>query len=225
MSILKLFPSVIALALAGCAYPSNVVNDIAHMGDPTYDNCRRNADPLSDYGARCAKEADPNVKAAKDEQMRQEAEQNRLAAEKEQQDMEQDLAAQQSAELAKGYSPITVLDFVLDGKELATRKAMLSLNGVYLPRGNLELLFGTNVDAILFSNGQNQTPPTVYLLTENASRKFRSQLLACRNNPSAAYVGCRVHILGSATTCVLSGPFGNQRDSCVSVDDGSVEGP
>jgi hypothetical protein len=222
MSILKLFPAVIALALAGCTYPSNFANDIAHMGDPTYDNCRRNADVVSDYGARCAKEADPNVKAAKAEQIRQEAEQNRLAAETAQ----QNLAARQSAELAKGYSPITVHDFVLDGKELATRKAMRSLTGVYLPSGNLELLFGTNVDAIQFSNGQNQNSPTVHLLTENASRQFRSQLLACRNNPSAAYVGCRVHVLGSATMCVLSGPLGNRRDvPCVSVDDGSVGGP
>jgi hypothetical protein len=50
--------------------------------------------------------------------------------------------------------------------------------------------------------------------------------LACRSNPAAAYVGCRVHVLGRATMCVLSGPLGNRRDvPCVSVDEGSVGGP
>ncbi len=218
MSILKLFPVAMALTLAGCTYPSNFANDITHMGDPTYDNCRRNADVYSDYGAQCAKETDPNVKAAKAEQISQLAERNRLAAGVAQ----QNLAARQSAELNKGYSPITVKDFVLDGKELAARKAMRSLTGVYVPNGNLELLFGTDLDANLFSFGQKTNSPTVNLLTENASRKFRSQLLACRNLP-ASFGGCHVHVLGSATTCVLSGPFGNRRDvPCVSVDDGSV---
>jgi hypothetical protein len=219
---MKLLPMVMAIALAGCAYPSNVVNDMEHMGDPTYDNCRREASALSDYGARCAKEADPNVKAAKAEEIRLAEEQQRLAAETARQNM----AARQSAELARGYSPITVRDFVLDGKELAAREEQRSLTGVYLPVGNLELLFETNVDAIQFSNGQNQNSPTVHLLTDNASRQFRSQLLACRSNPAAAYVGCRVHVLGRATMCVLSGPLGNRRDvPCVSVDEGSVGGP
>lgn len=49
--------ALLSLAMGGCAYPSNVVNDIQHMGDPAYDACRRNADPMSNYGARCAQEA------------------------------------------------------------------------------------------------------------------------------------------------------------------------
>lgn len=69
-----------ALVLAACAYPSNFANDVAYMGDPTYDQCRRNADPLSNYGARCAKEIDPKVKAAKAEEARQAAEQQRRVA-------------------------------------------------------------------------------------------------------------------------------------------------
>jgi len=221
MSIMKLLPAVITLAVAGCAYPSNVANDMAHMGDPIYDNCRRDADPLSDYGARCAEEADPKVQAAKAEQIRQSAVQQRLATETTQ----QNLAARQRAELAKGYSPITVQNFILDGKKLATRNAKRSLTGVYLPVGNLELLFETNADAIQFSNGENPNSPTVYLQTENASRPFRGQLLAWCSNPASAYVGCNVHVLGRATMCVLSGPFGSQRNvPCVSVDDGSVGG-
>ena len=50
--------AIAALALAGCAYPSNFTNDLVHMGDPTYDNCRRDADVYSYYGDRCAKEAE-----------------------------------------------------------------------------------------------------------------------------------------------------------------------
>jgi hypothetical protein len=217
MRLLQLI--VAAIALTGCSYPSNVVNDVAHMGDPTYDDCRRNADPLSNYGARCANEADPKVKAAKAEQARQAAEQQRQVA----QAAEQRQVAQQNEDSARGYSPISVRDFVLDGKELAARSAKLSLIGAYLPVGNLEMLFGTDLDAIQFANGQDQNSPTVHLLTENASRDFRSQLLACRSNPATAYVGCPVRILGQATICELSNSFGARRSlPCIAIDGGSV---
>ena len=69
--------ALLMIALGGCAYPSNVVNDFQHMGDPTYDACRRGADPMSDYGARCARDADPAGKA-KQADIRQAAEQQRL---------------------------------------------------------------------------------------------------------------------------------------------------
>ena len=168
MSIVKSLLMCTALALAGCALPSNVVNDLVNMGDPNYENCRRRGfDSLSFYGARCAMAADPKVIAAKAEQERQAAEQQRSEAEAEQ----QNLAARQNAELARGYSPITVQDFVLDGKELAVREAKRSLTGVYLPVGSLGLLFQSTVDAIQFSNGQNQNSPTVHLVTENASSR------------------------------------------------------
>jgi hypothetical protein len=72
--------ALLLFALGGCAYPSNFVNDVQHMGDPTYDACRRGADPMSDYGARCAHEADPAVKAKQAEQIHQAAEQQRLPA-------------------------------------------------------------------------------------------------------------------------------------------------
>jgi hypothetical protein len=72
--------TLLLLALGGCAYPSNFVNDVQHMGDPTYDACRRGADPTSDYGARCAHEADPAVQAQQAEQARQATEQQRALA-------------------------------------------------------------------------------------------------------------------------------------------------
>lgn len=214
--------ALLLLALGGCAYPSNFLNDAQHMGDPTYDACRRGADPMSDYGARCAHEADPAVKAEKAEQMRQAAEQQRLSEEA----VQQRLADRQRAELARGYSPITVRNFVLDAKGLVAQKAKRSLTGVYMPAGNLELLFQSTADAYQFSNGQNQSSPSVNLLTEDASRQFRSELLACRSSPAAQYTGCPVHILGTVTMCVLSDPLGRRRDTpCVSVEDGSVGGP
>lgn len=208
-----------AFMLSACAYPSNVANDIAYMGDPAYDECRRNADTLSNYGARCAKEADPKVKAARAEQARQTAEQQRQAAGAAQQQAD----AQRSADAEKGYNRITVRDFVLDGQELASRSAKLSLVGVYLPAGNLELLFGSSVDAVQFANGDVQNGPVVHLLTANATREFRGQLLTCRGNPAAAYVGCPARIVGTATRCVLSNALGGRREvPCVSVDEGSL---
>jgi len=213
--------ALLLLALGGCAYPSNFANDVQHMGDPTYDACRRGADPMSDYGARCAHEADPAVKAEQAEQMRQAAEQQRLAAAA----VQQRLADRQGAELARGYSPITVRDFVLDGKGLAAQKAKRSLTGVYMPAGNLDLLFQSTADAYQFSSGQNRSVPSANLLTEDASRQFRSELLACRSSPAAQYTGCPVHILGTVTVCVLSDYLGRRRNTpCVSVEDGSVGG-
>ncbi|MGF6768751.1 hypothetical protein P3T18_001221 [Paraburkholderia sp. GAS199] len=74
--ITRLAPITLMLfALGGCAFPSNLVNDIQHMGDPTYDACRRGADVTTDYGARCAHEADPAYQAEQAEQARKEAEQ------------------------------------------------------------------------------------------------------------------------------------------------------
>ncbi len=206
-----------AVALGACAYPSNVINDVAHMGDPTYDECRRKSDALSSYGSRCANEADPKVKAAKAEQARQSADQQRLAAAA----VQQRADAQQRDDAALGYSRITVRDFILDGRDLASRSAKVSLVGVYLPAGNLDLLFSTNVDAIQFANGDIPNIPVVHLLTANASRTFRSQLLNCRSNPATAYVGCPVRILGTATMCVLTAPLGGRREvPCVSVEEG-----
>lgn len=207
-----------AFVLAACAYPSNVINDIAHMGDPTYDECRRNADTLSNYGANCAKEADPKVKAAKLEQARLAAEQQRRAAEADQ----QKLIAQRSADAERGYTLISVRDFILDGRGLASRSARLSVNGVYMPAGNLEMLLATRVDAIQFARGDLPNGLAIHLLTENAAREFRGQLLSCRSNPATTQIGCPVRILGVATMCVLSSPFGvRQEVPCVAVHEGS----
>lgn len=222
MPIVSLIRNIVpALALTGCAYPSNVVNDITHMGDPTYNNCRSNANPASDYGAQCAYEADPKVKAAKALQAEQFANQKRLMIEAEQ----QRVIDEKNAELARGFSSITVRNFILDGKALAAQGAKVALTGAYMPVGNLEFLFETNIDAIQFANGHNQNSPTVYLITEDASRDFRSQLLACRSNPATVSVGCNVHVLGNATMCALSGPFGiSSNVPCVSVDEGKFGG-
>lgn len=212
----RIFPT---LLLAGCAYPSNFVNDVAHMGDPTYDQCRQNADTLSYYGSRCAHEADPRVKAAKAEQARREAEQRRMAAEAAQQQAE----AQRNADAAKGYIPSAVRDFVLDGRALAGRSARIAVSGVYMPAGNLELLFGDRIEAIQFAQGETQNPLAIHLLTDTAARAFREQLLTCRSSPATATVGCPMRILGTARMCVLTNPFGARQDvPCLSVDEGSL---
>lgn len=209
---------LIATVLVGCNYPSNVANDLAHAGNPIYDACRQRLGSTGAYGARCARETDPKVIAAREQEARQIAEQRRLEAEAAQ----RRVAEQERAESAKGYSRTTVRDFVLDGRELAQRVAKRSVTGVYLPIGNYGLLFSERIDAIQFASGHNFNAVSIPLITENASREFRSQLLACRGNPASSQIGCEVRVLGTATTCAISTRFQTRRDvPCIAVDEGS----
>ena len=149
------------------------------------------------------------------QQNRQAAETQRIYNERFQQTLEN----RTSEELARGYFPITIQEFILDGRQLVSRGSKVSIVGFYLSIGHLDYLFQSLADASM-----NQTRSAVHLLTENASREFRSQLLTWRSNPGSAYVGRPIHVLGKATICVLTGPLGDRHNlPCIAIDDGSLE--
>ena len=197
ISVMKLLRVIVpALALAGCAYPSNFANDVERMGDPTYDDCRRYADPSSNYGGRCAKEAGPEVKAAKAEQARQEAERAAEQQKKQEEAWEQVIKKAES----HGYRLITNFDdLVLDGKIMADSNAKIMLSAFYKKEGENAYLFPTQFDASL------ETQRRLPVLTEDAQRPLREHLLSlmCTQNPG----GCPVWVGGHMTTCSYQNPL------------------
>jgi hypothetical protein len=121
---------------------------------------------------------------------------------------------------AGGYQSISVEAFVLDGKDLATSAAKVSLRGVYIRQGNLDVLYA-NVQAAMIANSRGLHQPNVPLLTDHASREFRLHLLKCQSNPASAEMGCPVTVLGRVITCKLSNAYGATREEpCVAVEDG-----
>jgi hypothetical protein len=120
---------------------------------------------------------------------------------------------------AKGYESISGETFVLDGKDLAAKAAKVSLSGVYIREGNLDVLYADARAVMMAHQGLRQ--PSVPLLTDDASREFREHLLTCQSNPASAQMGCPVAVLGRVTTCTLSNAFGAARaEPCVAVEDG-----
>ena len=142
-----------------------------------------------------------------------------------QQELQRAEATRQQAEQAErdrtqGYQSITVESFVLDGRDLASKATKVSLGGVYIRRGNLDVLYA-NVQAAMIANSRGLHQPNVPLLIDYASREFRQHLLTCQSNPASAEMGCPVTVLGGVTTCKLSNAFGATREEpCVAVEDG-----
>jgi hypothetical protein len=129
---------------------------------------------------------------------------------------------ERQAELDKrtsGYQRISVETFVLDGKDLATRSAKVSLSGTYIREGNLGVLYANQRAVMIAGAGMHQ--PSVLFLTDDASREFRQHLLMCQSNPGSARMGCPVTVVGHATMCSISNAFGGARESpCVAVEEG-----
>lgn len=128
----------------------------------------------------------------------------------------------QRAKLHASATPTSVIDFSLDGKELADKSAFLTLSGMYIKQGNVESLFAST-QAVLQSNyyTSGAPPPSIPLLTENASREFRKHLLGCQAHATYSQIGCPVTIWGQATICTQTNAFGVTRDvPCIHVIDG-----
>jgi hypothetical protein len=128
----------------------------------------------------------------------------------------------QEQEIKEGYQRISVEAFLLDGKDLATKSAKISLSGAYLGDDNISFLFSNARSVILATKYPNLgDQPKVPLLTENATREFRKRLLECRSNPASAQVGCLITVIGRATMCRLQSGFGAEREiPCANVQDG-----
>ena len=144
----------------------------------------------------------------------------RQAAEQEQAEARRHKADQVEGDRTRGYQPTSIETFVLDGRNLASKGAKVSLNGVYMREGNLDILYA-DVRAAMLDTRQGLHQPSVALLTDDAPRDFRQHLLICQSNPMSAQMGCSITVLGRVTTCTLSNALGSTRqEPCVDVEEG-----
>jgi hypothetical protein len=127
--------------------------------------------------------------------------------------------AQEAAARERGYKSITFDDFALDGKELASTHAMISVKGRYTKVGEAEWLFPSIMAAMMAQN-TFQPDHGIALLAEDATRELRKFFLNCRNNMTAAAQGCEITILGHATMCARTRLLDVKEIPCVAVEDG-----
>jgi hypothetical protein len=103
---------------------------------------------------------------------------------------------------------MTLEDFALDGKDLATREAKVSLGGSYISAGGDEFMFDGKA--------------WVGLLTDDAPREARAILLRCRRNPmnpAYGHTGCvSVVLAGHAVACKSIDPAGGRGNACLAVE-------
>ena len=126
---------------------------------------------------------------------------------------------------SQGYKRISVETFELDAKTLAANQSKISLKGVYLSDGNVAWLLPAQVDAIRALNdpAAARAVSKVPLITDDAGRDLRQQLLRCRANPLAAVAQCSVVIRGHVSTCQSTTSLGAQLEmACVAVETGRL---
>lgn len=126
---------------------------------------------------------------------------------------------------SQGYKRISVETFELDAKTLAANQSKISLKGVYLSDGNVGWLLPTQVDVIraLTDPAAARAVSKVLLITDNADRDLRQQLVRCRTNPLATMAQCSVVIRGHVSTCQSTTTLGTQLEMvCVAVETGRL---
>jgi hypothetical protein len=116
------------------------------------------------------------------------------------------------------YQPVSVQDFATAGPKLAAEKAKVTLTGAYILQDDRGMLYADIRAVIKTKYGpQTETQPSVPLLTDAASGKFRRRILACQTDPSASQVGCNITLRGQVTLCT---PTHGEEAPCVNVEDG-----
>lgn len=123
---------------------------------------------------------------------------------------------------SQGYKRISVETFELDAKALAANQSKISLKGAYLSDGNVAWLLPAQLDAIRALNdpAAARVVSKVPLITDDADRDLRKQLLRCRGNPLAQ---CSVVIRGHVSTCQSTTTLGAQLEmACVAVETGRL---
>jgi hypothetical protein len=114
----------------------------------------------------------------------------------------------QAEDQQRGYQAMTLEDFALDGKDLATHEAKVLLGGSYISAGGNEFMFDGKV--------------WVGLLTDDAPREARAILLRCRGhpmNPAYGHTGCiSVVLAGHAVACRSIDPAGGRGNACLVVE-------
>jgi hypothetical protein len=115
------------------------------------------------------------------------------------------------------YRTITLQDFKLDGKDLATKHAKIRLQGFYKKFGNLDTLqpSAIAVAAAREYGSENGVP----LLTDDATRTIRKTFLECGDNPMRP-LGCPVTLSGHADMCTVGNLVASKTVPCLVVEDG-----
>jgi hypothetical protein len=117
------------------------------------------------------------------------------------------------------YQSVSVQDFATVGPKLAAEKAKVTLAGAYILQGDRGMLYADITAVIKTKDGpQRQPQPSVPLLTDTASDKFRRRTLSCQTDPNASLVGCNITLRGQVTLCTPT--QGGSEVPCVSVEDG-----
>jgi TPR repeat protein/uncharacterized protein YecT (DUF1311 family) len=120
-----------------------------------------------------------------------------------------------------GYRRITFDDFMLDGRELAANSAKVSVEGVYVKQGEIEMLFPSLL-AIAIARETIRLDAGIGVLTNDATRSVRKFLLDCRNNPIGAQMGCSLTVIGRAGMCTRTTLVGSTDLPCLVVEDGAA---
>jgi hypothetical protein len=117
------------------------------------------------------------------------------------------------------YQSVSVQDFATVGPRLAAENAKVTLTGAYILQGDRGMLYADIPAVVKTKYGpQTGTQPSVPLLTDAASGKFRRRILSCQTDPSASQVGCNITLRGQVTLCTPT--HGGSEVPCVNVEDG-----
>lgn len=174
---------------------------------------------LNDLHRRKQEEANQPELLDRIEQKRQQCRKNVVAAATRQ---AQEVLNQKSDD-ARGYKPISFETFALDAKSLASKQARISMKGSYMPDGNFEWFFPSQMEAFNARNypEQGRNAAKIPLLTEDASRDFRKFLLKCKSTPGANQMGCLTVITGHVSLCSVTGPLASGTSlPCIVVENG-----
>jgi len=119
------------------------------------------------------------------------------------------LATADDPNAAPDYRHISFRDFAVDGPDLASGGANVEVSGFYVRQGNVGVLYADETSAIAAEYGYgNSPPPTIPLLTNNASHQFREIQYSCDEALARGSVGCVLIVRGDVTTCDQTNMFG-----------------
>lgn len=166
------------------------------------------------------KDAEDAARRRKEEQEREAAQERARAQQEEAQKKYQEAVSQQvQEEKERGYEPMTIEDFQLDGKSLAAHDAKVALEGFYAKLGNVEYLMPSAM-AVASLRQSGASDQGVALLTDDAARNVRKYFLECRNDVTGSLFGCHITVLGRATMCEKTTFLAKSDEACIAVDDG-----
>jgi hypothetical protein len=173
---------------------------------------------LNDLNKRKQEEQNQPAALENIERQRVQCHQNAQSASA-QQAQERDNEAQDESQ---GYKRIPVETLELDAKALAANQSKISLKGVYMSDGNVAWLLPSLVDAIraMRDPASARAVSKVPLVTDDAGRDLRQQLMKCRANPMPQ---CSIVVRGHVSTCQSTTSLGTPLEmACVAVETGRL---